>query len=46
MAAKMFPTQAYSLKRWTRLEKKVYMYMPNQHMALDTPALRIFGPRY
>ena len=46
MVAKMFLTQAYSLKRWTRLEKKVYMYTANQHVALDLSALKLFGPRY
>ena len=44
--AKMWPTQAYSLKRWIRIADDQYMYTGNHHVALDLPALRWHGPRY
>ena len=44
--AKMWPTQAYSLKRWIRIADDEYMYTGNHHVALDLPALRWHGPRY
>ena len=44
--AKTWPTQAYSLKRWTRITKEHVMYTANQRVALDLPALDVYGPRY
>ena len=43
---KMWPTQAYSLKRWTQVADDQVMYTGNHHVALDLPALRWHGPRY
>ena len=42
----LYPTQAYSLKRWTSMQNSLLMYTANHHVAMDTFALKRFGPRY
>ena len=42
----LYPTQAYSLKRWTSMQNSMLMYTANHHVAMDTFALIRFGPRY
>ena len=42
----LYPTQAYSLKRWTSMQNSLLMYTANHHVAMDPFALKRFGPRY
>ena len=42
----LYPTQAYSVKRWTSMQNSLLMYTANHHVAMDTFALMRFGPRY
>ena len=42
----LYPTQAYSLQRWTSMQNSLLMYTANHHVAMDFFALKRFGPRY